>query len=58
MNVLDRAEQLDLLHGENVRLREELRYQWQYNHSERRRLEWPHPGKECYWPIPAVLADE
>jgi len=44
------------LRDENGRLRDELWHQWQYNHSDHCRTEWPHPvGKDCYWPLPDVL---
>jgi hypothetical protein len=43
---------------QNQRLREELLHQWQYNHAEHCRIEWPHPGKDCHWPVPAMLDDE
>jgi hypothetical protein len=61
MSVLDRAEQdkiMDVLWRHNRRLREELLYQWQYNHAEQCRIEWPHPGKDCRWPVPEILEDE
>jgi hypothetical protein len=37
-------------------LRRELREQWEHNHWERCRAEWPHSGV-CFWPYPEVLGE-
>lgn len=34
----------------------ELREQWESNHFEHCRRDWPHEHI-CYWPMPAVLAN-
>ena len=39
-------------------LREDLREQWEYNHSEHCDRDWPHPeGERCHWPLPPILVD-
>lgn len=35
-------------------LRTELRSQWETNHAEHCRNQWPH-NEACYWPMPVVL---
>lgn len=43
------------LESENARLREELLYQWELNHSERcGQLDHDHRNR-CYWPLPDWL---
>lgn len=48
------SKSLNELWQENSRLREELRRQWEFNHFEHCRRDWPHEGM-CHWPIPPIL---
>jgi hypothetical protein len=50
-------ERAEALVAELEQLRAELRSQWESNHWEHCRAEWPHEGV-CHWPLPDVLAVE
>jgi hypothetical protein len=53
---VDLLDRLVRLEHENAALREELRNQWEYNHSEHCSRVFPHPaGTPCYWPPLAIL---
>ena len=43
---------------ENERLRAELQKQWEAAHAEYCDNQWPHPGRDCHWPRPTILAKQ